>query len=104
MSYSVSRMTREIGLRMALGAEARMILLVVVRRSAMLVLLGLGAGSLLAWLLSDALRGMLFGVSALDPVTYLAVAAAMLSAGLVAGLIPASRAARIEPVVAMAGE
>jgi putative ABC transport system permease protein len=104
MSYSVSRMTHEIGLRMALGAEARTILMAVVRRSTMLVLLGLGAGSLLAWLLSEALRGMLFEVSALDPVTYLAVAAAMLSAGLVAGLIPASRAARIDPVVAMTGE
>ena len=104
MSYSVSQTTHEIGLRMALGAEARTIRLAVVRRAAVLVLLGLGAGALLSWLLSEVLQGMLFEVSPLDPLTYVAVAGIMLSAGLVAGLVPASRAARIDPVAAMAGE
>ena len=104
MSYSVSRMTHEIGLRMALGAEARTILLTVVRRSTILVSLGLCAGGLLAWSLSELLHGMLYEVSVLDPVTYLAVAAGMMAIGLVAGLIPATRAARIHPAVAMADE
>lgn len=104
MSYSVSRTTHEIGLRMALGAEARTILWTVVRRSVTLILLGLGAGGLLAWLLSEALRGMLFEVTALDPTTYLVVAATMITVGLFAGLVPATRAARIDPVVAMGNE
>jgi putative ABC transport system permease protein len=104
MSYSVSRTTHEIGLRMALGAEARSILMTVVRRSSSLVLLGLAVGGLLAWLLSEALQGMLFDVSAFDPATYLVVAAGMMSVGLVAGLVPAARAARIDPVVALVEE
>jgi putative ABC transport system permease protein len=104
MSYSVGQMKHEIGLRMALGAEARTILLTVVRRSTILVSLGLGAGGLLAWSLSELLHGMLYEVSVLDPVTYLAVAAGMMAVGVVAGLIPATRAARIHPVVAMADE
>lgn len=104
MSYSVSRTTHEIGLRMALGAEGRSILISVARRSSVLVLVGLGVGGVLAWLLSRTLEGMLFDVSTLDPLTYVAVAVAMLSAGLVAGLVPAARAARVDPMVALAVE
>jgi len=101
MSHSVSRMTHEIGLRMALGADARTILVAVARRSTTLVLLGIGVGVLLAWLLRVALQRVLFEVSALDPITYLLVAVAMIAVGLAAGLVPARRAARIDPVVAL---
>lgn len=101
MSFTVGRRTQEIGLRMALGAEARSILVAILHRSASLVLLGVLAGGLIAWLLSRWLRGVLFEVSSVDPVTYMAVAGGMLVVGLLAGLIPAMKAARINPVTAL---
>jgi len=101
MSFTVGRRTQEIGLRIALGAEARSILVAILYRSTSLVLFGVLAGGLIAWLLSWSLRGMLFEVSTLDPVTYMAVAGGMLVVGLVAGLIPALKAARINPVTAL---
>lgn len=101
MSFTVGRRTQEIGLRMALGAEARSILVAILNKSALLVLSGVVVGGLIAWFLSRWLRGMLFEVSAVDPVTYVAVAAAMLTVGLLAGLIPALKAARINPVIAL---
>lgn len=101
MSFAVGRRTQEIGLRMALGAEARSILRSVLQRSAKLVVLGVLAGGLIAWLLGWWLRGILFEVSAFDPVAYIVVAAGMLVVGSVAGLVPAMRAARIDPVIAL---
>ncbi len=101
MAFTVGSRTQEIGLRMALGAEARSILVTILNKSALLVLAGVIAGGFIAWLLSRWLRGLLFEVSALDPVTYLAVAGAMLGVGLLAGLIPAMQAARINPVIAL---
>jgi len=101
MSFTVSRATHEIGLRMALGAEARAILKTVLWRSATLVILGVVSGGMLAWLLSRALQDVVFGVSTLDPTAYLVAATGMLFVGLVAGLVPALRAARINPVVAL---
>jgi len=101
MSFTVSRATHEFGLRMALGAEAGSILRAVLWRSATLVFLGVVSGGLLAWMLSTALRDVVFGITTVDPTAYLAAAAGMLIVGLVAGLIPALRAARINPVVAL---
>jgi putative ABC transport system permease protein len=86
---------------MALGAEARSILRSVLQRSAKLVVLGVLAGGLIAWLLGWWLRGILFEVSAFDPVAYIVVAAGMLVVGSLAGLVPAMRAARIDPVIAL---
>jgi len=100
-SFAVSRRTREIGVRMALGAEKRMILKTVLGKSAVLVLVGVAAGGLISWFLSRSIQGMLFEVSTLDPVAYATVAAGMLAVGLVAGLVPAIRAARIDPVIAL---
>jgi putative ABC transport system permease protein len=101
MSFTVSRATHEIGLRMALGAEALSILRDVLRRSTALVTLGVVFGGLLAWLLSRALRDIVFGISSVDLTAYLAAAISMMIVGLVAGLIPALRAARINPVIAL---
>lgn len=100
-SFSVSRRTREIGVRMALGAEKRTILVAVLCRSTGLVVVGVLAGGLIAWLLSRWLQGMLFEVASFDPAAYAVVAAGMLAVGTLAGLLPAIRAARIDPVVAL---
>jgi putative ABC transport system permease protein len=100
-SFTVSQRTREIGVRMALGAEKRAIITAVLGRSAVLVLVGILAGGLIAWILSRWLRGMLFEVSTFDPAAYAVVVAGMLAVGILAGLVPAIRAARIDPVIAL---
>ncbi len=101
MSFTVGRRTQEIGLRMALGAQARSILFTVIRKSALLILSGVVAGGLIAWLLSRWLQTMLFEVSALDPAAYIVMVIGMLMVGLTAGLVPAMRAARVDPVIAL---
>lgn len=103
-SFAVSRRTREIGVRMALGAEKSMILAGVLRRSAVQILIGVIAGGLIAWWLGRLIRGMLFEVSALDPMAYVIFSAGMFAVGFLAVLVPALRAARIDPVVALRHE
>jgi ABC-type antimicrobial peptide transport system permease subunit len=104
MSFTVGQRTQEIGVRMAMGADARSILRAILQRSAGLVLLGVVAGGVISWLLSRWLQNLLFAVSAFDPVAYVAVASGMLAVGILAGLIPAIRAARIDPVIALRHE
>ena len=103
VSYTVAQRTREIGVRIALGAEMRDIVGMVlgegVRRTAVGVALGF-AGALAA---SHAVRGLLYGVGATDPVTYAAVVALLLAVTIVACLLPAWRAARVSPLVALRG-
>ena len=103
-SFSVSRQTREIGVRMALGAETTMILAAVLRRSALQILIGIIAGGLIAWWLGRSIRGLLFEVSSLDPMAYAIVATGMFAVGFLAVLVPAVRAAGIDPVVALRHE
>jgi len=104
VSYTVVQRTREIGVRIALGAEMRDIVGMVlgegVRRTAVGVALGF-AGALAA---SHAVRGLLYGVGATDPVTYAAVIALLLAVTIVACLLPAWRAARVSPLVALRGD
>jgi len=101
MSHTVGQQTHEIGLRMAVGADPRGVLLAVIRRSARLIVLGIAMGGLMAWLLGTALRSMLFEVSPGDPVSYVSVATIMVAVGLAAAIIPARRAARINPMAAL---
>jgi predicted permease len=104
IAYIVSWKTREIGLRLALGAQRWQIVMAVVRQSLMLAGGGCTAGLLGAVALSRMLRSFLFEVSALDPVTYCAVPLLMLVVALTAAWIPARRAAAVDPMVALRGD
>ncbi len=101
LSFAVGLRTQEIGLRMALGAEARSILASILYKNLTLVMGGVLAGGLIAWILGRWLQDVLFEVSTFDPVVYAVVATGMMVVGLLAGLIPALRASRINPVVAL---
>jgi len=104
MSFTVGRRTKEIGLRMALGAQARSILRSILQRSTLLVVVGLAVGGAIALVLSRSLGEVLFEIGAFDPVAYAAVAAVMLVVGVLAGLVPALKASRVDPVIALRHE
>jgi ABC-type antimicrobial peptide transport system permease subunit len=108
MSFSVSRRTQEFGVRMALGADSRRILAMVVRQGGRQVALGLALGLVLSLGIAtagaDGIGNMLFGVSARDPITYAAVFALVMVVSLVAVFIPARRATRVDPLTALRTE
>jgi len=95
------RRRAEIGLRMALGARPRDVLGLVIRRSLLLALLGIGIGAVTAHLLTRFLRGLLYGVSTSDPASYLAAAAVVLALTVAGSYLPARRASRIDPTRAI---
>jgi predicted permease len=101
MSYGVSQRTREIGIRMALGARGAAILAMILVGAARVLAIGIVAGLLAAALLTRALDSVLYGVGALDPLTFAAVPAVIAAVGLLAGAIPAVRAARVDPMESM---
>jgi putative ABC transport system permease protein len=101
VSYFVSLRTREIGVRLALGATRREILGLVVRQGMTLTALGVGAGLLAALAMTRLLTGLLFGVSATDPLTFAATAAMVSGVTLCATAFPAWRAARVNPGLAL---
>jgi putative ABC transport system permease protein len=101
MSYSVGQRTREIGIRMALGAQASNVLALILGQGFRLIGLGLVSGSLAALLLTRLMQTLLFGISATDPLIFAGVALSLALVALVACLIPARRAARIDPMVAL---
>ena len=98
MAYLVSQGTREIGIRIALGATPRGILGLVLRQGATVVAAGLAAGLLGAAALAGLIRSLLFEVRGTDPITFLVVAGALGTVALLATYIPAQRAARIDPI------
>ena len=100
-AYTVSARTPELGVRIALGATARDILSLVVGRGALVSLSGIGVGLAGALLSSRAIRGMLYGTSPTDAATLAVVAAILLVSSLVAALLPARRATRVDPVEVM---
>jgi putative ABC transport system permease protein len=104
MSYSVSWRIHEIGIRMALGAKRADVLRLVVRQGMTMTLVGLALGLLGAFGLSRVLRGLLFGVSPTDPLTFGGVSLVLLAVALFACLIPARRATRVDPIVALRTE
>jgi ABC-type antimicrobial peptide transport system permease subunit len=104
IAYSVSRRTREIGIRVALGARPATVMSLILRQGLTVALVGLAAGALLAVVATRALAGMLYGVGLADPIAWGMAAAALLTAALVANLLPARRAARVDPSVALRSE
>ena len=104
VSYSVAQSAGEIGIRMALGAHPKAILGMVLMKALRLALAGTAAGLCGAWFLTRTMQSLLFGVSATDPLTFLAVPAFLVLVALAAGLIPALRAARLNPMTALREE
>jgi putative ABC transport system permease protein len=104
VSHSVTERTHEIGVRMALGAERRHVLALVVRQGLTMAVVGTAIGSAGAVVLSRTIQSLLYGVSATDPVTFLAVAAALLGVAAAACYLPAWRAARVDPTQALRAE
>jgi putative ABC transport system permease protein len=100
-SFAVSRRTREIGIRMAIGAGRREVLRLVLRQGMALVLAGIALGLAGSLALTRLMSGLLFGMSATDPLTYVAVPAALLLVTLAATYLPARRAARLDPQQAL---
>jgi putative ABC transport system permease protein len=101
VSFSVTRRTQEIGIRIALGAERDDIIKLVSRHGLRLVTAGVGAGVVVALVLTRAMGKLLMGVSAADPATYAAVAILLSTVALLACYIPARRATRVDPMVAL---
>ena len=104
MAYVVSQRTREIGVRMALGATRGSVVRMVIGNATLLVAIGLVIGGVGAWYLSEAAKTFLFRVEATDPRAFAAAIVSLAVAALVASLIPARRAASVDPMVALRSE
>jgi putative ABC transport system permease protein len=104
IGYSVSQRTQEIGIRMALGAPRATVLRMVVGQAMALALVGVAVGAVGAWLLSRLMQKLLFGVTASDPLTFVAVSILLALVAAVAASIPGLRATRVDPVIALRAE
>jgi ABC-type antimicrobial peptide transport system permease subunit len=101
VSYSAAQRTYEMGVRVALGATKASVFGLVLGYSLRLVLAGLALGVLASLALSRILAGFLYGVSATDPLTFLAVILLLAGVGILAGFLPARKAARVDPLTAL---
>ena len=101
ISYVAAQRTQEIGIRMALGAGSANVLGMVLSEAGRMALLGVGIGLVAAFALTRLMSSILFGVSTHDPLTYLGVAALLMLVALAACYIPARRATRVDPMVAL---
>src|ERR1044071_4242067 len=101
MSYFVSRRTSEIGIRMAMGARSLDVLKLILGHGMMLTICGVGIGLLAALLATRLIVSLLFGVSAIDPITYVSVATFLILIALVACCVPTLRAIRVDPLIAI---
>jgi putative ABC transport system permease protein len=101
LAYLVSIRTHEIGIRMALGASRRDVMRLIVGQGMLLTLIGIGIGLVGAFLLTRIMSSLLFDVRATDPTTFIVVSAVLATVALLACLIPARRATRVDPMVAL---
>jgi predicted permease len=104
ISYSVGQRTQEIGIRMAVGASARDVQGMVIAQTLWLAAIGMVLGTVASWALAGAASGLLFGVTATDPATFAGMLLVLTIVAAVAGYVPARRASRIDPMVALRAE
>ena len=104
MSYTVTQRARELGVRLALGADAREVLGLVLLQGLRLALTGVAIGLLAAFAVTRVMKNMLFDLSATDPLTFLTIALLLVAVALVASYLPALRATRVDPIVALRSE
>jgi ABC-type antimicrobial peptide transport system permease subunit len=101
IAYSVSRRTREIGVRTALGAQKQDVLKLVIGQGAKLAAIGVGIGLLGAFASTRVLVQLLYGVKALDPITFVGISALLVAIAMLASYVPARRAAKVSPIEAL---
>jgi putative ABC transport system permease protein len=101
MSYSVAQRTHEIGIRMALGAQTGAVLKLAVGYGLKLVLVGIVIGLIAAFLLTRVMSTLLFGITPTDPMTFTLISAILILVALIASYIPARRATKVDPVIAL---
>jgi putative ABC transport system permease protein len=101
LAYDVSQRKQEIGIRMALGADARSVRQMVMASGVSLTIIGIAIGVAVAAVAARTASGLLFGVSPYDPLTYAALAAVLIGTALVAAYVPARRATKVDPMIAL---
>ena len=101
LSYTIAERTREVGVRLALGAQPRAVLRMLLGTGARVAAVGIGAGLILSFMLTGVVANQLYGLTATDPVTMAAASALLFSVALLASFVPAWRATRIDPVAAL---
>ena len=104
ISYSVSHRTHEIGIRMALGAKARDVMWLVVRQGMACALIGIAVGLMAAYGLTRLMKTLLFNVTATDPTTFVAISCLLIGIALLAAWLPARRATKVDPLIALRHE